>query len=198
MITEALFKDKLKETYILLGIDYGAGKQEATARAMLEKVQKYYTDEDLSRALDEIVEKNIQKLNYPVLVQHLRKFKAMRTDADIQRTKYELNSDPIGTVDPNVTRLVKGLVEKSDIILAEFGIDLNRPYLKNNAVIIGKDGKQRNVCIDHSQPGIEKGFTQLREISADGRVIYRTRINTEIVKCREIVDIEEDQEGWEH
>lgn len=85
MITEHFYDTKMVEAFKLLGTFSKANAE--MARAIYSRIKANYTDDDLSNALESIMQSDMPKINFPILLRCLNLKRSLRFEEQAKRDK---------------------------------------------------------------------------------------------------------------
>jgi hypothetical protein len=148
MIKQETFREKFKDAKLLLNATI---KGEA-GDAIYDRVKDRFTQSDFILAIDAVVELG-DKLNYFTLKRQLDKFKAVRLDAERQAEKMKIREQELNMPRkaPEVMKMLNAIMCHDIETIKKYGMD--KPFLKGNAILIGKDGYHRDILIDFDPEG---------------------------------------------
>lgn len=163
-MNKELYKNKVREFCSLMNVSDLSTKP--TAQAIYDRINQRFTDDDMIRAFDDMVEAEVSKLTYPIVKRYLTKYKEIRIGAEAQRRKLQEKTE----VEQMLTHSeIKELV---DSIIHKKGIAPAPDYLKANATIWTKEGKSLDAWIDYDDPNMAlgKAVTVVYEQAGDNMV----------------------------
>lgn len=166
-MNKELYKNKIKEFCSLMNVNDLS--QKPTAQAIFERVNGRFTDDDMIRAFDDMVESEVTKLTYPTLKKFLMKYREIRVSADIQRRKSQERS---GIEDIMSHAEIKELID--NIIHKKPGA-VSVSFFKSNSVVLTKDGRRLDVWINPYDPNLEPGKAVTIVYEQKGEYTIRTQ-----------------------
>lgn len=165
-MNKELYKNKVREFCNLMNVSDLSTKP--TAQAIYDRINGRYTDDDMIRSFDEMMEAEVIKLTYPILKRYLTKYKEIRVSADQQRQKMQQKADIDEALShEQIKQLIDGILNKTNPVP---GSD----YLKPNSTVRTNDGHMLAVWIDPDDPNLKVG--RAVTISYDQRGDYVARV----------------------
>jgi len=149
MVNEKLWIKKVQEFCELANTSTKSNG--ATAAAIYRKIEFNFTDDDMIRAVDDMLDAEVTKLTYPGILRYLKKHKDLRINSELQRQKLkEKGETEVALTRQEIRELVNAVLEKK--------VNLSDDdYLRANSTIWTKDGRRLDVWIDPNDPNMEVG-----------------------------------------
>lgn len=148
MVNEKLWINKIQEFCELANVN--TKSTGPTAAAIYRKIEFNFTDDDMIRAVDEMID-NETKLTWPISRRYFEKFRSIRIDAEAQRSRMREKNDVEALMShAEIKELIDSIINKKPGTVQE-------PYLKANATIWRKNGPPLSVWIDPDDPNLEPG-----------------------------------------
>jgi hypothetical protein len=167
-VTKELYKNKVKEFCSLMNVNDLS--QKPTAQAIFDRINGRFTDDDMIRAFDDMVESEVSKLTYPTLKRYLTKYKEIRVSADLQRKKSQEKTDVENMMShAEIKELVDIIIHKKP------GTTPAPDFLKTNATIWTKDGRSLDAWIDPNDPNMQPGKAVTIVYEQQGDNMVRTQ-----------------------
>jgi len=175
-VNKELYKNKVREFCNLTNVSDLSTKP--TAQAIYDKINGRFTDDDMIRSFDEMMEAEVIKLTYPILKRYLNKFKEIRISADLQRKKiHEKNEVQEVMSHAEIKELIDAIIHKKPGAVQVPG------FIKANATIWTKDGKSLDAWIDPNDSNFSTGKALTTVYEQRGDQMIRTQhIRLDIVK----------------
>lgn len=165
MVNEKLWIKKIQDFCELMNAS--TKNTGPTASAIYKRIQHNFTDDDMIRAVDDMVDSEISKLTYPIVKRFMTKFKEIRIGAEQQRRKLQERTEVEQMMShTEIKELIDSIIHKKP------GVTPAPDHLKANATIWTKDGKSLDAWIDNDDPNIElgKAVTIVYEQAGDNMV----------------------------
>lgn len=150
MVSQEHFKDKVREFCELVNIS--AKSNAVTALAIYDRIKNDYINVDVTRAFEDMIEGEI-KLSFPICRRYLNKHRDIRANIEAQQRRMQDRTDVKQTMmsDSQVADIVAMILGKKPDTLPK------SDYIKPNATIRAKDGKDLAVWIDTKDPNYAYG-----------------------------------------
>lgn len=165
-MNKELYKNKVRDFCNLMNVNDLSNKP--TAMAIFDRINGRFTDDDVVRSFDEMMEAEVIKLTYPILMRYLRKYKEVRVGAELQRRKLREKNEvkDVMMTHAEIAELVEAVINKKPTSLQV------PDFIKSNATIWTKDGKALSAYVDLNDPNMEpgKGITVVYEQHGDQMV----------------------------
>ena len=171
-IRQETFKEKMAEAKMLLGSPM---KVEAF-NAIWDRFKDSFTTSDFSQAMDIVIESG-EKLIYPVILRALRTCKNRRMEAELRTSREkEAKEARLSEGDVGMAEVKTIIADMQKRIGFDNGKFLGLPIIKNNTVLIRKDGTREKCYMDPNQPGfddacmvvyVQDGEARIRQVYID-------------------------------
>lgn len=149
-MNKELYKNKVKDFCNLMNVSDLSTKP--TAQAIYDRINGRFTDDDVVRSFDEMMEAEVIKLTYPILMRYLKKYKDIRVTAQLQREKIKTHYETeVALTRPEIQELIRTVFEKKG------RKDDGEEHLAANATVVMPDGKILPVWIDMADPNMQVG-----------------------------------------
>jgi hypothetical protein len=147
-VNKELYKAKVREFCSLMNVSDLSTKP--TAQAIFDKIDGRFTDDDMVNSFNDMMEAEVIKLTYPILMRYLRKYKEVRVGVELQRRKLqERNEVEQVLTHAEIRKLIDSIIHKTP--------GAGHDYLRANATIWRKNGSPLAVYIDPTDPNLEHG-----------------------------------------
>ena len=176
MVSQEHFKDKVREFCELVNIS--AKSNAVTALAIYDRIKNDYVNDDVTRAFEDMIEGEI-KLSFPICRRYLNKHRDIRMNIEAQRHRLQDKTDVKATMmsDSEVADVVAMILGKKPNTLPK------SDYIKPNATIRTKDGKDLAVWIDTKDPNHAYGKAISVRYEQEGEhAVWVCSINLDMVK----------------
>jgi len=150
-VNKELYKNKVRDFCNLMNVNDLSNKP--TAMAIFDRINGRFTDDDMVRSFDEMMEAEVIKLTYPILMRYLRKYKETRVGAELQRRKLREKNEvkDIMMTHAEIAELVDAVINKKPTSVQV------PDFIKANATIWTKEGKALSAYIDPNDTNLEPG-----------------------------------------
>lgn len=150
-MNKELYKNKVKDFCNLMNVNDLSNRP--TAMAIFDKINDRFTDDDMVRSFDEMMEAEVIKLTYPILMRYLRKYKELRIGAELQRRKLREKNEV-----KEVMMTHAEIAELVDAVINKKPTSIQVPdFIQSNATIWTRDGRALSAYIDPNDPNLEPG-----------------------------------------
>lgn len=177
-MNKELYKNKVKDFCNLMNVSDLSTKP--TAQAIYDKINGRFTDDDMVRSFDEMMEAEVIKLTYPILMRYLKKYKDIRVTAQLQRDKLKAHHETeVALTRPEIQELIRTVFEKKG------WRDDGEEHLTANATVVMPDGKVLPVWIDMTDPNMQIGKAiTIVHVQRGEQTVRTQRIKLKMVRHR--------------
>ena len=175
-MNKELYKAKVKDFCNLMNVSDLSTKP--TAQAIYDKINGRFTDDDMVRSFDEMMEAEVIKLTYPILMRYLKKYKDIRVTAQLQRDKLKIHHETeVALSRPEIQELIHTVIEKKG-----WKAD-GHDYLSARDTVVMPDGRVLPVWVDWTDPNLQPGRAiTIVHVQRGDQMVRTQRVNFRIVR----------------